>query len=188
MDPATIIKNTKEHMNKAVEFVIHEFAAVRTGKASPQLVEGIDIYVTIYGSSMKLKAMAMITTPDSRTIMVQPHDPSTMQDVDRGLRESKLGVNPVMDGKRIRIPVPELSHERRVEMVKIIKTMGEEGKIRLRAARRDGMEAAKKSQKDGTMTEDELKRTEKEIQAVTDAAVKDIDEHLVKKEKEILTV
>jgi ribosome recycling factor len=137
---------------------------------------------------MKLKQLANISTPDPRMIMVQPHDPSTLQDCERGLREANLGFNPVVDGKRLRIPIPELSGERRKEMVKLIKQMGEEAKVRVRSARRDAMEQAKKSQKDGHLSEDELKRVEKEIQAATDASTLEIDQHLSRKEKEIMTV
>jgi ribosome recycling factor len=189
MDSAAILTRTRDHMKKAVDFVLHEFNGVRTGKASPQLVESINISVSIYGgTAMKLKQLATIATPDARTIFVQPHDPSTLQDCERGIRESNLGLNPVADGKRLRIPVPELSTERRKEMVKLIKQMGEEGKVRVRSARRDAMEAGKKSEKDAVITEDDLKRLEKEIQAATDAATKEIDQHLVHKEKEIMTV
>jgi ribosome recycling factor len=189
MDPKNLPNTARDQMKKAVEYVIHEFAGVRTGKASPQLVEGLNITVTIYGgTSMKLKQLASISTPDSRTIYVQPHDPSTLQDCERGLRESNLGLNPVADGKRLRIPVPELSEERRREMVKLIKHMAEEGKVRVRNARRDGNDAAKKAQKDGLLTEDDLKRVEKDIQSATDAATKEIDEHASKKEKDLLTV
>jgi ribosome recycling factor len=189
MDPKNIVSHIRDQMKKAVEYVIHEFAGVRTGKASPQLVEGINVTVTIYGgTAMKLKQLASISTPDSRTIFVQPHDPSTLQDCERGIRESNLGLNPVVDGKRLRIPVPELSEERRREMVKLIKHMAEEGKVRVRNSRRDGNDAAKKAQKDGVLTEDDLKRMEKEIQSATDAATKEIEEHAARKEKELLTV
>ena len=162
---------------------------MRTGKASPALVESVNISVSIYGGThMKLKQLAAISTPDSRTIYVQPHDHSTLQDVERGLRESNLGLNPIADGKRLRIPVPELSAERRKDMVKLIKQIAEEGKVRVRAARREGMETAKASEKAGTMTEDDLKRVEKDIQTATDASVKEVDQHTAHKEKEILTV
>lgn len=184
-----ILKKTRESMKKAVEFVQHEFSGVRTGKASPQLVEGINISVSIYGgTSMKLKQLAAISTPDSRTIYVQPHDPSTLQDCMKGIAEANLGFNPIPDGKRLRVPVPELSTERRREMVKLIKQMAEEGKVRVRNARREGNEAGKAAQKSGDLTEDDLKRLEKEIQSATDAATKEIDQLVAHKEKEIMTV
>jgi ribosome recycling factor len=152
-------------------------------------VEGINISVSIYGGTqMKLKQLAAISTPDARTIYVQPHDPSTLQDCEKGMRESNTGLNPIVDGKRLRVPIPELTGERRLEMVKIIKGMAEQGKIQVRNARRDGNDAIKKLQKDSLITEDDLKRGEKEIQNMTDAGIKKIDTHLSAKEKEIMTV
>ena len=112
MDADTAILETEEGMKKAVGHMVQEFAGVRTGKASPTLVEGIDIHVASYGSSMKLKQLAMITTPEPRLIVVQPFDPSTTQDIERGLKESKLGINPNVDGKNIRLPIPERAGRR----------------------------------------------------------------------------
>lgn len=130
MDADTVLLETEEAMRKGVDFMNQEFAAVRTGKASPALVEGIDIHVQSYGSSMKLKQLAMINTPEPRLIVIQPFDPSTTQDIERGLKESKLGINPNVDGKNIRLPIPELSEERRRDLVKLAKQMAEEGRIR----------------------------------------------------------
>lgn len=188
MDSDQILKETGEAMDKAVEYMIHEFASVRTGKASPALVEGIDIQVAAYGSSMKLKQLAMITTPEPRLIMIQPFDPSTMQDIEKGIAESKLGINPAVDGKIIRLPIPELSEERRVDLVKVIKQIAEDGRVRVRAARRDGIDKVKESQKAGEITEDDLHRLEKEVQTLTDKNVKTIDDHVKSKETEIMTV
>jgi ribosome recycling factor len=166
----------------------HEFAAVRTGKASPALVENLDIHVHSYGSSMKLKQLALITTPEPRLLMVQPFDASTTQDIERSLRESKLGINPAVDGKTIRLPVPELSEERRKDMVKLVKKLAEEAKVRVRAARHDGMNALKKALHDKQIAEDDERRLEKEVQVLTDKHVKSIDEHVAHKEKEVMTV
>jgi ribosome recycling factor len=188
MDTNQTLKETEEAMNKAVEYMIHEFASVRTGKASPSLVEGIDIHVQSYGSSMKLKQLAMITTPEPRMIMIQPFDPSTTQDIEKGLSESKLGINPAVDGKNIRLPIPELSEERRVDLVKVIKQIAEDGRVRVRASRRDGIDKVKASQKSGDITEDDLHRLEKEVQNLTDKYVKSIDDHVKSKETEIMTV
>jgi ribosome recycling factor len=188
MDSDLILKETKEAMNKAVEYMIHEFASVRTGKASPSLVEGIDIQVAAYGSSMKLKQLAMITTPEPRTIMIQPFDPSTTQDIEKGLAESKLGINPAVDGKNIRLPIPELSEERRVDLVKVIKQIAEDARVRVRASRRDGIDKVKDSKKSGDITEDDLHRLEKEVQTLTDKYVKSVDDHVKSKETEIMTV
>ena len=184
----TIIKTATDAMTKAVEHAIHEFAAVRTGKASPALVENIDVHVQAYGSHMKLKQLAMISTPEPRLIRIEPFDPGTLKDIERGIQESKLGLNPSVEGKVIRLPVPELSSERRVQMVKSIKQMAEEARVRVRSARRDGLEALKKQEKDGQITEDDHRRAEKEIQTVTDKKIAEIDQHVVSKEKEVMTV
>ncbi len=188
MDPELIMMEAEEAMAKAVEYAIHEFAAVRTGKASPALVENLDVLVQSYGSHMKLKQLAMITTPDPRLIRIEPFDPSTLQDVDRAIRESKLGLNGSIEGKVIRLPIPALSTERREQMVKLIKQMAEEARVRVRAARRDGIEALKKAQKDSEITEDDLHRLEKDVQALTDKSVAEIDQHVASKEKEVMTV
>ena len=136
MDEEMMLLEVDEHMGKAVEWMTTEFTAVRTGKASPALVENIDIHVESYGSAMKLKQLAMITTPEPRMLMVQPFDPSTVQEIERGLRESKLGINPAVDGKIIRLPIPELSEERRRDMVKPLYTpRGLAGDMRASLAR-----------------------------------------------------
>ena len=188
MDPELIMMEAEEAMAKAVEYAIHEFAAVRTGKASPALVENLDVLVQSYGSHMKLKQLAIITTPYPRLIRIEPFDPSTLQDVDRAIRESKLGLNGSIEGKVIRLPIPALSTERREQMVKLIKQMAEEARVRVRSARRDGIEALKKAQKDSEITEDDLHRLEKDVQALTDKSVAEIDQHVVSKEKEVMTV
>ncbi|MCB1226276.1 MAG: ribosome recycling factor [Verrucomicrobiales bacterium] len=188
MDPEMTLMEADEAMTKAVEYATHEFAAVRTGKASPSLVENLDVHVSSYGSNMKLKQLAMITTPDPRLIRIEPFDPSTLHDIDRAIRESKLGLNGSIEGKVIRLPIPALSTERREQMVKIVRQMGEEAKVRVRSARRDAMEALKKGQKDSLITEDDLHRFEKEVQTATDKKVTEIDQHMAAKEKEVLTV
>ena len=188
MDTEMYLLELEESMQKACEYTLHEFSTVRTGKASPSLVEGIDIYVNSYGSSMKLKQLALISTPEARLIYVKPFDPSTLKDIERGLKEANIGINPAVDGNAIRLPIPEMNKERRLEMVKRVKGMGEDGKVRIRSCRRDGMEACKKAQKDSRITEDDLSRMEEEIQKLTDKFVKEIDAHVVKKEAEIMTV
>jgi ribosome recycling factor len=188
MEAQLILKDTEESMNKGVEYMIHEFAAVRTGKASPALVEGIDIHVASYGSNMKLKQLAVISTPEPRLLVVQPFDPSTTQDIERGLSESKLGINPAVDGKIIRLPIPELSEERRKDLVKTVKHMAEDARIRVRSSRRDGIDLVKHAKKDGEITEDILHDLEQEVQKLTDKFVGIIDEHVHKKEEEIMTV
>jgi ribosome recycling factor len=188
MPANTAIKAASDAMTKAVEHAIHEFAAVRTGKASPMLVENLDVLVQSYGSHMKLKQLAMISTPEPRLIRIEPFDPATIKDIERAINSSSLGLNPAVEGKVIRLPVPELSTERRQQMVKTIKTMGEEARVRVRSARRDVLETLKKHEKDGEITEDDLRRGEKEVQTITDKKIREIDDHLASKEKELMTV
>jgi ribosome recycling factor len=189
MDADTVKKDVTAAMEKAVEFMKHEFAGVRTGKASPALVEGLDVNVSSYGSNMKLKALAVITTPEPRMIMIQPFDPGTVGDIEKAIRENgRLGLNPVSDGKLIRLPIPELTEERRIELVKVIKGMAEESRIRIRAIRKEGMDAAKKGKADSDLTEDQMHDLEDEVQGVTDRFIKEIDEVVGEKEKEVMTV
>src|SRR6202790_3711785 len=123
MDPDEILLETEATMEKGFDYMQHEFAAVRTGKASPALVENID--VEAYGSSMKLKQLALITTPEARLLVLQPFDAGTVQDIERALKESKIGITPAVDGKIIRLPIPELSEERRKELAKELSKMAE---------------------------------------------------------------
>ncbi|MBE7494729.1 MAG: ribosome recycling factor [Verrucomicrobiaceae bacterium] len=188
MDAEMTMLECDEAMTKAVEHAIHEFATVRTGKASPTLVENMDVHVHSYGSHMKMKQLAMITTPDARLIRIEPFDPGTLQDIDRAIRESKLGLNGSIEGKVIRLPIPALSQERREQMVKMCKQLGEEARVRVRSARRHALEALKAGEKDGSITEDDLRRLEKDVQTMTDKKIAEIDQHVISKEKEILTV
>jgi len=188
MEEEMIIMEAEEAMGKAVEHAIHEFAAVRTGKASPALVENLDVHVRSYGTNMKLKQIAMISTPDPRLIRIEPFDASTLQDIDRAIRESRLGLNGSIEGKVIRLPIPVLSTERREQMVKMVKGMAEDARIAVRKVRQRAIEALKKAEKDGGLTEDDLHRMEKEVQTMTDKSVTNIDQHVASKEKDIMTV
>jgi ribosome recycling factor len=181
-----LLLNAEEGMEKAFDFMKHEFSSVRTGKASPSLVDGID--VDAYGSVMKLKQLALISTPEPRLIVIQPFDATTMKPIEKAINESKIGISPVVDGKIIRLPIPELSEERRKDLVKTIKTMAEETRVRIRAARRHAMDTAKKMQKDGDLTEDDLKSGETQIQKLTDKYVADVDSQVVSKEADIMKI
>src|ERR1700760_1685842 len=174
MDPDEILLETEAAMEKGFDYMQHEFSAVRTGKASPALVENID--VEAYGPAMKLKQLALITTPEARLLVIQPFDASTTKDIERAIKESKIGINPAVDGKIIRLPIPALSEERRKDLVKGIKQMSEEARVRVRSSRREGMDALKKGQKEGGIAEDALSSYEKEIQKLPDGFVKKIDE------------
>ncbi len=181
-----LLFEAEEGMDKAVQFMAHEFNAIRTGKASPALVENID--VEAYGSSMKLKQLALITAPEPRLLVIQPFDVSTVRDIERGINESRLGINPSVDGKLIRLPIPELSEERRRDLVKTVKGLGEDARVRVRACRRTAIDTAKKLQKDGKMSEDELRDTEADVQKLTDRFVGDIDKISAAKEAELMKI
>src|SRR5207247_3289197 len=159
---------------------------VRTGKASTSLFE--TIHVEAYDPHMRLGELAGISTPEPRLIVIQPWDASLVVAIDKAIQKSELGINPIVDGKIIRIPIPQLDQERRKELDKIIKHMAEEGRVAIRSERRHGIDAVKKLQKDGKITEDDLKHAEKEIQNKTDEYIKEIDTVLAHKEKEILAV
>src|ERR1700719_2078051 len=179
-----ILLEAEMSMEKSVDYLVHEFSGVRTGKASPALVENLDVQA--YGSTMKLKQLALITTPESRLLVVQPFDAATVQDIERALKESKIGITPAVDGKIIRLPIPELSEERRKELVKSLSKMAEEVRVRVRANRRTALDEAKKLKTAGGVSEDEWHDLEDEIQKLTDRFVKSIDDHLRHKEAEIL--
>jgi ribosome recycling factor len=188
MTPEETILETEDAMQKAVEYLSHEFAAVRTGKATPALIENIDVHVRAYNSVMKLRGLAIISAPEARMLEVKAFDPSTIQDIERAIRESKLGLNPAAAGTSLRVPIPELSEERRRDMVKLVKQLAEEGKVRVRSARKDGMDAAKKMKANNIITEDEQKDIEKEVQALTDKYVKEVDAITASKEAELMKV
>ncbi len=176
----------EEGMEKALEYMVHEFAAIRTGKASPALVENID--VEAYGTPMKLKQLALITAPEPRLLVIQPFDASTVKDIERGINESRIGINPIVDGKIIRIPIPELSEERRRDLAKTVKGVAEDTRVRIRSCRRDAIDVAKKLQKAGDLTEDELRDAEAEVQKMTDKYVSSIDKNVEAKEAELLRI
>jgi len=186
MTAEEILFEAEVAMEKSVDYMIHEFSAVRTGKASPALVENVD--VEAYGSAMKLKQLALITTPEPRLLVVQPFDASTVRDIERALKESKIGIQPLVDGKLIRLPIPELSEERRKDLVKSLKQMAEEARVRVRANRRHALDEAKKLQKTGELSEDGLSDIEIDVQKLTDRFVKSVDDHFERKEAEVMKV
>ena len=181
-----ILNDLQVRMKKAIDFTLHEFSTIHTGKASPTMVEGV--MVEAYGSMVRLKECAAISTPDPRTIQVQPWDKGLTRAIEKALQQANLGINPIVDGNLIRLPFPDLSKERRLEFVKIAHRLAEEGRVNIRHGRRDAMELVKKGKKDGKIAEDEEKRLEKDVQAATDKAIKDIDASLARKEKELTTV
>src|ERR1700692_1717177 len=186
MTAEEILFEAEMSMEKSVDYMVHEFAAVRTGKASPALVENVDVQA--YGSTMKLKQLALITTPESRLLVVQPFDAAPVQDIERALKESKIGIMPAVDGKIIRLPIPELSEERRKELARSLGKMAEDARARVRNNRRTALGEAKKLKTGGGISEDESRDLEDDIQKLTDRFVKSIDDHLKHKEAEIMKV
>src|SRR5256885_7525240 len=181
-----ILLEAEMSMEKSVDYMVHDFAAVRTGKASPGLVENVDVHA--YGSTMKLKQLALITPPESRLLVLQPFDAGTVQDIERALKESNIGITPSVDGKIIRLPIPELSEERRKELAKSLGKMAEEARVRVRSNRRTALDGAKNLKTGSGISEDEMRDLEDEIQKLTDRFVKSIDDHLKHKETEIMKV
>lgn len=181
-----ILLEAEEKMIKTEEVVQHEFSGVRTGKASPSLVE--NIMVEVYGSQMRMRELAGITTPEPRMLLIQPWDATTLHPIEKAIQKGNLGLNPAVDKKFIRIVLPELSQERRMEFIKVVKKMAEDGRVAIRHVRRDAMEALKKEGKAGGVAEDQVEVAEKEVQKLTDEYIGKIDKHLEAKEKEILTV
>lgn len=183
---AKLLETLEEHMMKTLEAMEHDFSGVRTGKASPALVEGI--IVDYYGTPTKLKEIAGITAPEPRLLVIQPWDPGSIHALEKAIQASNLGISPMSDGRLLRLPIPELSEERRTQLSKQVKSRSEDAKVAIRNSRRDGNDAAKKAQKDGELTEDELKNMLDSIQKLTDNYIKEIDNALAGKEKELMKV
>ena len=178
--------DAEDKMSKTEQVVVSGFAGVRTGKASPALVE--NIMVEVYGSQMRVRELAGITTPEPRTLTIQPWDANSLHPIEKAIQKSNLGLSPSVQGRAIRLFFPELSEERRQEFVKIIRKMSEDGRVAIRHVRRDAMDQLKKHAHDSGTTEDQVDQAEKELQKLTDEYITKIDMHLAGKEKEIMTV
>ena len=173
-------------MQKTIEVVVSDFAGVRAGRANAAVLDKIT--VEYYGTETPIQQVASISTPDARTLVIQPWDGTLLKAVEKALLASELGINPQNDGKVIRLIFPQLTEERRKELTKQVKKYGEGGKVAIRNIRRDAMDYFKKMEKKSEITEDELKAAEKDLQKMTDDSCKKIDELLAKKEKELLSV
>lgn len=171
-------------MEKAIQRTLHEFNTLHTGKASPNMVENLT--ADAYGSPMKIKDMAAITTPDAQTILVNPWDKGLLGSISKAVHAANIGLSPVIQGGSIFCKVPDLSRERREELVKIAHSLAEDGRIGVRAARQEGLNTLKAQKKN--FSEDDIKRAEKEIQKGTDNAVAKIAEILKKKEQELMKI
>jgi ribosome recycling factor len=181
-----LIDDAKRRMDKSVEATIHEFNTVRTGRASAGLLDRI--HVEYYGQKTPLKQLATINVPEPRLITIQPFDPSTLKTIERALQESDLGLTPSNDGRIIRLPIPQLTEERRKELVKVVRHLAEEGRVAVRNVRRDVMHDLKELVRDGEVGDDEERRAEDRVQKLTNEHVTRIDELLKRKEEEILEV
>ncbi len=186
MNAKDILKNADDRMKKAVEVVREELIRIRTGKATTALLDTVK--VDYYGSMVPLKQVANTSTPDVHTISVQPWEKAMIGPIEKAIQSANLGLNPMSDGNVVRVPIPPLNEERRRELVKLVKKFGEEGKIAIRNVRRDAIEHLKKAEKDEHMSEDDRKRSEQETQKMTDKHIKEIDDLLAMKEKEIMEV
>lgn len=179
-------KDLEKRMNGALEALRKEFSGLRTGRASTSLLEPIT--VSAYGSDMPLNQVAALSVPEPRMISVQVWDKSMVSSVEKAIRTADLGLNPAVDGTLIRVPLPELSEERRTEIAKVAGRYAEQARVAVRNVRRDGMDQLKKAEKDGDISKDEHHRVGDAVQQLTDQAIKQINELLAQKESEIMTV
>lgn len=181
-----IVTNMTEKMKKSIAVFTKEMASLRAGRATPQLLDRI--MVDYYGTPTPIAQMANVAVPEPRVLLISPWDASTLKEIEREIQKSDLGINPSNDGKSIRLVLPELTEERRKDLVKQVKKLAEECKVAVRSIRRDAVDQVKKQKKDGDLTEDDQKQIDTEIQKVTDAQIKEIDRLLEEKEKELLTI
>ncbi|MBV9523428.1 MAG: ribosome recycling factor [Alphaproteobacteria bacterium] len=181
-----LIKDLRRRMDGALETLRKEFAGLRTGRASINLLE--PVHVEAYGNSMPLNQLASVSVPEPRLIVVQVWDRGMTKAVDKAIREAGLGLNPQTEGQVIRVPIPDLSEERRRELTRIAAKYAEQTRVSVRNVRRDGLDPLKKKEKDGEISQDQHRKLQHDVQALTDDYIKKIDETLAQKEKEILQV
>lgn len=185
MSESEVIAQAEERMKKTMGLLQKEFHTVRTGRANPALLDRVE--VDYYGTPTPLKSLANLSTPDGRSLLIQPYDKTGIKDIEQAINKADLGLTPNNDGSVIRLNIPTPSEERRKEMVKMVKKFGEEARIALRNIRRDGTDELKRL-KGSHISEDELKRQEESLQKLTDKYVKDVDKHVQDKEAEVMEV
>ena len=186
LTPEDILNDVNYRMDRTIEAFKRELGQLRTGRATPALIE--DLSVDYYGSFTPLKQIASISAPDARAILVQPWDKGALREIERSLQRSEMGFNPSNDGNVITVPIPPLTNERRQEMVKLLRRKTEDGKVSLRNVRRDGLETLRKLERDKAISQDQNRRAQEQLQKVTDGHTKLIDETSSAKEAEILQV
>jgi ribosome recycling factor len=180
------LADAKRRMDKSIEATHHEFNSVRTGRASPALLDRVTI--DYYGTPTPLKSLASISAPEPRLLVVQPFDPGAIKNIERAVQESDLGLTPSNDGKVVRLPIPALTEERRKDLVKVVRRVAEDGKVAIRNVRRDVMQHLKELVVNGEVGDDEERRAEQQVQKITDEHTKSIDDLLKVKEAEIMEV
>ena len=181
-----VLLAAEERMDKCVDFLHHDLSGLRTGKASPSLVENIT--VEYYGTATRLRDIANISTPEPRLLVISPFDPSSLGAIEKAINAANIGISPMNDGRLIRVPVPEMSEQRRKDMAKVASRATEEQRIAVRNVRREANEQLKALQKDGTITEDDRDGSLEEVQKLTDARIKKMDDMFAAKEKEMMVV
>lgn len=181
-----VISNLEEKLEKSKDNLKEELNAVRAGRANPALLDRVE--VNYYGTPTPLKQLANISVPDPHTLMITPFDPKSVGDIEKAILTANIGINPANDGKAVRLAIPQLTEERRKELAKQAKSIGEEAKVAARNLRRKANDEIKKEEKAGELTEDDVKESLDDIQKKTDKAIKEIDEIVAKKEKEIMEV
>lgn len=181
-----VISDARRRMERSVESTRHEFSTVRTGRASTSLLDRIQIEA--YGAKMPLNQLATISAPEARLLVITPFDKSTMRDIERAIQESDLGLTPSNDGKLIRLPIPQLTEERRREFVKVVRGLAEDGRVAVRNIRRDALHHLKEAERDGEAGADDTRRGEERVQKLTDDHISSIDAAAKNKEAEILEV
>jgi len=183
---SNIYKSQEEKMNKSLKVLKDDLNSLRAGRANPSMLDRL--VIDYYGTITPIKQVASISAPEPRLITIQPYDPSVLAMIEKAIQQSDLGINPSNDGKIIRLNIPQLTEERRKELTKIARRMAEDSKIAIRNERRNVNDTLKKMEKDGELTEDELKTSQDEVQKITDKFIKEIDDMVINKEKEILEV
>jgi ribosome recycling factor len=181
-----VLHETEDRMKKAEEAVGRELVGIRTGKANPALLD--PVRVDYYGAPTPLRQLANVAAPEPRLLVVQPFDKRAIPEIEKAILKSSLGLNPANDGNLIRIPIPALTEERRRDLTKVVKKMGESGKVAIRNIRRDANDQLKKLEKDGEITKDEAEKQQTRVQTLTDKFIQDIDKMIERKEKEVMEV
>ncbi len=186
LTPEDVLADVERRMNRSMEALERDLATLRTGRATPSLVENVN--VDYYGTPTPLKQIASISAPDARAIMIQPWDRQALRDIERSLMQSEMGFNPSNDGNIITVPIPPLNQERRQELVRLLKRKIEEGKVAVRNVRRDGLESLRKLERDKAISQDQNRRSQDQLQKTTDSFIKSMDQVSTAKEAEIMQV